>query len=146
MGKTKAPVEELVDVKDPDVLWWDIPLFTGYQITNKGFEVRETDGTPYGTWIKSQLTPTYTYRGKKCVYLYLQDGTRVRCRNNELWDLVVKAQMPQKTTQDAVYTGDYNPDIFVCNAVTGLPDNFKVLTSQRKTRKDGYTNGAIQLR
>ena len=142
MTKTMAPVEEVIDVKDPDILWWDIPLFTGYQITNKGFEVRRTDGTQYGTLIKSQNTQRHTYRGKKYVYLTLQDGSRVNCRNNELWDLVVQAKMPQKTTEEAVYTGEYNPDIFQCNAVTGLPDNFKVLTN--KVRKDGHTYGVIQ--
>lgn len=145
MNKTLTPVEQLIDVDDPSTVWYDIPLFEGYQITNNDFSVRKVDGSMFGKMVKSTRTVRNKYRGDKYVIIHLSDGRKVHAKNCELWDLVVRANMPQKTTYDAEYTGDYDMSIFPdCNSITGLPENFKMLGSVK--RKGGITDGTIYRR
>ena len=87
----------------------------------------------FGKMVKSTRTVRNKYRGDKYVILVLNDGRKVHAKNCELWDLVVRAHMPEKSTFDAEYTGGYDIALFPdCNAVTGLPDNFKLLGRVQK--------------
>ena len=136
-----TPIEEVVDINDETIQWYDIPLFDGYQISNSNFIVRHIDGSKYGSYIETKDDNSEKYRGDKHVYLNLDDGRRVNAKNAELWDLVVRGHIQPKSTAEAVYSG-YDTTLFPdCNVVTGLPNHFKLIGKIR--RKGGIENGAI---
>ena len=134
MAKVKTtPLENSIDVEDETIQWYDIPLFEDYQISNTNFMVRYLDGSEYGGLIETKVDKLNTYLGDKHVYLPLKDGRKVNAKNNDLWDLVVRANMKPKTTKDTYYSNDYNPMLFPeCNSITGLPDKFKLIGNVRR--------------
>ena len=137
-----TPIEKSIDVMDKTIMWYDIPLFKNYQISNNNFMVRYIDGSEYGGLIETKRDNYFRYLGDKHVYLPLEDGRSVNAKNTDLWDLVVRAQTKPKSTEDAYYSNDYDPVLFPdCNAVTGFPNQFKVIgkKTKRKVEKiDGF--------
>jgi hypothetical protein len=77
------PIEKVINISDPDILWYYIPGYNGYEISNYGIirSMKHFMKYPYGMWIR----PIKNTRG---LYQLSNDhNERVLVPLEELWRL-----------------------------------------------------------
>lgn len=86
--KKFCQVEAVIDINDPNIWWWSIPGFRGYEISNNGYvrSMKHFNKYPYGILI----TPKKSRDGK---ILHPEDPTYELSDNNNERKCITYSQM-----------------------------------------------------
>ena len=83
--KKVTRVDQLFDVYNDDQLWYYIPGFNGYEISNKGFvrSMKMFNQYPYGTLVQCQISKK---DGKQYFTISSNNNERIKISADELWN------------------------------------------------------------